>query len=170
MKARLLAVVATAAWGLSPLAAQTTNEGPAPDGGPGPAPDGGPGVGAGAGGFRAGNNNGQDDLRERVVGNLPAAERERVRAAYEKAVAAHPKLQAESKELMTQMAGVQGADVTPEQRQALLEKWRSHREKMRKAMLAEDPTLGPILDKIDKRLSALRAQREQNGTVAPPPQ
>jgi hypothetical protein len=164
MKSLLLAALAATASGLIPLAAQTTNEGPAPDGGPGPAPDGGPGYGGSGGGGA-----GQGEMRERVIGFLPAAERERVRVAYTKAIAAHPKLQAESRELMKEMSGIEGADKTPGQRQAFLEKWRSHREKMRQAMLAEDPTIGPILDKIDKHMSALRAERERDGTAAPAP-
>jgi hypothetical protein len=162
MKFLLLAGwMGTAALAAAPLLAQDSpaSEGSAPDGGPGVAPDGGPGV-AGAGGV------GQGEMRARIMGFLPADEQERVRAAYIKAVAAHPKLQTESRDLMRDMPGIEKD--TPGQRQALLEKWRSHREKMRQAMLAEDPTIGPILDQIDQHMSRLRAQRENQG--APPAQ
>jgi hypothetical protein len=44
---------------------------------------------------------------------------------------------------------------------AFMEKRRSYEQRVRQAMLKEDPTLGPILDQIDQRVSAMRAQWEK---------
>jgi hypothetical protein len=74
-----------------------------------------------------------------------------------KALADDPALNAENDALKQQFADVM-AHGTAAQRQALLEKVGPHRQKLRAAMLKEDPNLGPIFAKIDQSISQMKAQ------------
>jgi hypothetical protein len=100
-----------------------------------------------------------DDRQARMIGFLSPADQDRVMNAYNKALANNAILKSEADNLMLQAQDLQGA--TPEVRQAFMEKLRSHQEKVRKAMLKEDPSLTPVLNKIDKHISQLRAQRQK---------
>jgi hypothetical protein len=79
-----------------------------------------------------------------------------------KALADDSALNAENDALKEQFADVM-AHGTAEQKQDLLVKVGAHRQKLRAAMLKEDPNLGPIFAQIDSSMSAMKA----NGT---PPQ
>jgi hypothetical protein len=66
------------------------------------------------------------------------------------------------------------ASGTKADRQAFIEKMNSHRQKLRQAMVKEDPTLEPIFAEIDKHISEMKAkhlsptQGSQSPTNAPP--
>lgn len=68
-------------------------------------------------------------------------------SAREKVFAAHPDLKAESEKLKAMHAATPSP--TPDQRDAALIEWRIFRLKMHDALLEVDPTLKPILAKID---------------------
>ena len=74
-----------------------------------------------------------------------------------KALADDPDLNAENDALKEQFADVM-ANGTAAQRQALLEKVDAHRQKLRAAMLKEDPNLGPIFAQIDQSMSEMKAK------------
>jgi hypothetical protein len=74
-----------------------------------------------------------------------------------KALADDPDLNAENDALKEQFADVR-ANGTAAQRQALLVKVDAHRQKLRAAMLKEDPNLGPVFAQIDKSMSAMKAK------------
>ena len=74
-----------------------------------------------------------------------------------KALADDPNLNAENDELKEQFADVM-ARGTAAQKQALLVKVDAHRQKLRAAMLKEDPSLGPIFAQIDKSMSELKSK------------
>jgi regulator of replication initiation timing len=78
-----------------------------------------------------------------------------------KALTDNPALNAENDALKAQYAQVM-AHGTAAQKQAMLEKADSHRLKLRRAMLKEDPNLGPIFTAIDKYISEQRAK----GTIS----
>jgi hypothetical protein len=98
-------------------------------------------------------------LQERVIGFLPQADQDRVVAAYNKALADNPTLRAEREEL--EKGWTQIANANSQDRMAFMEKRRSHDQKLREAMLKEDPTLGPIFAEIDQHLSAMRAEQQK---------
>jgi len=94
--------------------------------------------------------------QNRIIGFLPQAEQDRVVRAYNSALAKNPELKTEEDDLAQVHPDAQ---MSPKDRMAFIEKSRSHQEKVRQAMLKEDATLGPILDKIDKHLSEMRARQ-----------
>jgi hypothetical protein len=77
--------------------------------------------------------------------------------AHEKALADDPALKAENDSLKQQYAAVM-VKGTPAERQAMMEMVDSHRQKLRQAMLKEDPKLGPIFAEIDKSISEAKAK------------
>jgi hypothetical protein len=77
--------------------------------------------------------------------------------AHAKALTDDPALKAEGDALKKEFADVL-AHGTPAQKQAILEKVDAHRQKLRQAMLKEDPNLGPIFAQIDKSMSELKAK------------
>jgi hypothetical protein len=77
--------------------------------------------------------------------------------AHAKALADDPALKAENDALKEQFASVM-THGTPAEKQAIMEKVDSHRQKLREAMLKEDPNLGPIFAQIDKSISELKAK------------
>ncbi len=74
-----------------------------------------------------------------------------------KALADDPALNAENDALKEQFADVM-AHGTAAEKQALLVKVDAHRQKLRAAMLKEDPNLDPIFAQIDKSISQLKAR------------
>jgi len=77
--------------------------------------------------------------------------------AHEKALEDDPTLKAENDALKEQYVSVMTSG-TPAEKQAIMEKVDSHRQKLRKAMLKEDPNLGPIFAQIDKSISQMKAK------------
>jgi regulator of replication initiation timing len=74
-----------------------------------------------------------------------------------KALADDPALNAENEALKEQFADVM-VHGTAAQKQAMIEKVDAHRQKLRQAMLKEDPNLEPIFAQIDKSMSELKAK------------
>ena len=68
-------------------------------------------------------------------------------SAREKVFAAHPDLKTESEKLKAMHESTPSP--TPDQRDAAFIEWTAFRKKMRAALLEVDPTLKPILAKID---------------------
>ncbi len=77
--------------------------------------------------------------------------------ARAKALADDPALNAENDTLKQQFADVM-THGTPAQKQAITEKVDAHRQKLRQAMLKEDPSMGPIFAQIDKSISEFKAK------------
>jgi hypothetical protein len=77
--------------------------------------------------------------------------------ARQKALADDPALNAENDALKAQYADVMlHGDAV--QKQAVLEKVDSHRQKLRAAMLKEDPNLEPVFKRIDASMSEMKAK------------
>jgi len=98
----------------------------------------------------------EESRREQTIGFLPQAEQDRVIDAYNKAVAADPELKSQRAKLRKERLNLDKSDAPG---------WRSYRErvrmyqqKLRAAMLKVDGSLGPVLDKIDKHRSEMRAK------------
>ncbi len=77
--------------------------------------------------------------------------------AHAKALDDNPELKAENDALKARYASVMTGGTAAE-KQAITEKVDSHRQKLRQAMLKEDPKLGPIFAQIDKYISEVKAR------------
>jgi len=108
-----------------------------------------------------------------MISFLTPAQQEQYAVARAKALADNPDLKTEGENLMKQASSVM-ANGTPEDKQAFLEGMSSHRQKLRAAMLKEDPTLEPIFAVIDKHIAEAKAkslseaQTSAGATNAPP--
>jgi hypothetical protein len=94
----------------------------------------------------------------RMISFLPAEQQTEVMAAYHKAIADNPDLLAEEKDLRASRPDFQTS--TEEERMAFVDKMRAHGEKLRAAMVKEDPKVEPILTKIDEHHQAMRAKHQ----------
>ncbi len=88
---------------------------------------------------------------------LTAAQVTEYATARQKALDDDHALNAENEALKAQYADVM-LHGTPAQKQMLLEKVDSHRQKLRAAMLKQDPQLVPIFKRIDASMSQLKAK------------
>jgi hypothetical protein len=92
-----------------------------------------------------------------MISFLTPAQQIEYAEAHAKALADNPALNAEGDDLKEKFANVM-TDGTPAEKQAFLEKMNSHKQKLRQAMLKEDPTLEPIFAEIDKHISEMKAK------------
>lgn len=76
--------------------------------------------------------------------------------AHQKALENNPTLKSEGEDLMQQGSSLNSESPAAD-KQAFLEKMNSHRQKLRAAMLKEDPGLTPIFKEIDQHISQMRA-------------
>jgi hypothetical protein len=93
---------------------------------------------------------------------LTPAEQIQYANARAKALADNPDLKAEGEKVAQEGGRAMSADATAADKQAFIEKMNSHRQKLRQAMLKEDPTLEPIFAKIDQQISELKAKQVSN--------
>ncbi len=98
--------------------------------------------------------------QNKLLAFLSKADQDRVLSAHSKAVADNPALKTEGDSLKQDRPDMQSA--TPEELMEYMEKAQAYQQKLREAMLKEDPGLGPILDQIDKHMSEMRAKRAQS--------
>ena len=124
-----------------PAAAQDTN-----------AP-GGTGAGPGAGG----------GPMAKMMAGLTDAERQQLMAARQKALADNPQLTQEMQDLKAKHQAAMSPDADPSARADMMQAFTTYMQDMHTAMLKADPTIGPVLDKID----ANRKQMMQAGGGAP---
>jgi hypothetical protein len=95
---------------------------------------------------------------------LTPVEKQQIMKARGQAIAKDPSLKAEHEELMKKRQSLQGnANVDPASRSQMMQALKAHEKKMRAAMLAEDPTLTPIMAKLDKKQQEMRQQKGPPG-------
>jgi hypothetical protein len=92
-----------------------------------------------------------------MVSFLTPDQRVEYAQAHAKALADDPALKKEGDDLKQQGVTVLSSG-TPAEKQHFLEMMTSHRQKLRAAMLKEDPKLGPIFAEIDRKLSEAKAK------------
>jgi hypothetical protein len=88
---------------------------------------------------------------------LTPAEQEQYAKARAKALADNSDLKTEGENLMKEGQALM-AQGTMEDKQAFLEAMNAHRQKLRQAMLKEDPTLEPIFVEIDKHILEMKTK------------
>jgi len=108
-----------------------------------------------------------------MISFLTPAEQKEYAVARAKALADNPGLKSEGENLLKQGASVM-ASGTAEDKSGFMEAMRVHRDKLRAAMLHEDPTLEPLFALIDKHIAEMKArslsqaQSSSGATNAPP--
>jgi hypothetical protein len=101
-----------------------------------------------------------------MIGFLSQQDQDRVIGAHDRALALDPRLKLEEEAL--KQAGPDMRDASAEDQMAFLEKVRIHQQKVRQGMLKQDPTIGPLLDEIDRHLSQMRAAQEKAAPMPSP--
>lgn len=94
-----------------------------------------------------------------AISFLTPAQQLEYATARAKALADNPQIKTEGENLMQQGEALM-ADGTAADKQAFIEKMDSHRQKLRQAMLKEDPNLGPIFTEIDQHLLEMKAKQQ----------
>jgi len=103
-----------------------------------------------------------------MISFLTPAQQVEYAEAHAKALADNPALNAEGDDLKEKFVGVM-ADGTPAEKQAFVQKMNSHKQKLRQAMLKENPTLKPIFAEIDQHISAMKAKHLDSMQGSPSP-
>ncbi len=88
----------------------------------------------------------------KMIAFLTPAQQQQYAQARAKALADNPALLQQGQTVMT--------SGTAADKQDFIEKMNSHRQKLRAAMLKEDPTLEPIFGEIDQHISEMKAQQQ----------
>ena len=97
-------------------------------------------------------------MAEQVTSVLTPAEKTQLTDVRTKAMAANPDLQAEQTELMQKVVALQSGSATDADRTALHAEAMQFQQKVRAAMVKVDPTVEPILEKIEAQIAKLRAE------------
>ncbi len=97
-----------------------------------------------------------ENREKRMISFLPEDQQTEVLDAYKKAITDNADLLKEKEDFRANHPDF--ATATPADKQAFMQKVRAHQEKLRTAMLKEDPKLDPILDKIEKHRKEMRGQ------------
>jgi len=126
-----------------PLLAQTDSSTPPP------APP--PGSGGGQGANYAA-------MIEQATSTLTPEEKTELQTARQKAMAANPDLQAEEMGLMQKVLAMQSGSANDDDRHALGDEMRAHGDKVRAAMIKEDPNVQPIIVKVETQVAKIKAE------------
>jgi hypothetical protein len=107
-----------------------------------------------------------DERNNPLISFLTPAQQDEYAIAHEKALTDDLALKAEGEKIMAQTKTLSGSAAD---KQAFIEMMNSHRQKLRQAMLKEDPNLGPIFAAIDKHISEAKAKQlgQVQGSTSP---
>ena len=94
----------------------------------------------------------------KMISFLTPADQAKYAKARAQALEDNPELKAEGEEMM-QKAGTVMTTGSAADRQAFMEEMNSHRQKLREAMLKEDPSLPPVFTEIDQHISQIKAKQ-----------
>jgi hypothetical protein len=97
-------------------------------------------------------------MADQVTSVLTPAEKTQLTDVRTKAMAANPDLQAQQMDLMQKVAALQGGTATDADKTALRGEAMQFQQKVRAAMVKIDPTVEPVLEKVEAQIAKLRAQ------------
>ena len=100
-------------------------------------------------------------MAEQVTSVLTPAEKDQLTSVRLKAMAANPDLQAEQMELMQKGMALQSGTATDADKAAFGAQAKEFGQKVRAAMVKTDPTIEPVLEKIEAQVAKLRAEAGQ---------
>ena len=104
-----------------------------------------------------------------MISFLTPAQQLQYAEARAKALADNPDLKAEGESVAKEGIVAMSSGASAADKQAFIEKMNSHRQKLREAMLKEDPTLEPIFAEIDKHISEMKAKHLAQLQSSPSP-
>jgi hypothetical protein len=96
-------------------------------------------------------------MMERMLSTLTPDEKNQIINARTKAMADNPGLQTDQMSLMEKGMMLQSDSATPEDKAAFRTAVKDYSEKLRAAMLKADPTIEPILNKLEAEGAKMRA-------------
>jgi hypothetical protein len=95
-----------------------------------------------------------------MLSSLSEEDKAKLIKARTEVLQSNPDLKAEQDDLMKQREAMRAnPDAAPEDKMALYQSMMAHEQKMKAAMLKVDPTLQPVLDKLDAEMKQRMAQR-----------
>jgi hypothetical protein len=101
-------------------------------------------------------------MMAQVMSVLSPAEKDQLMSARTKAMTDNPKLQTEEMDLMQKGMALQSGSATPADQEAFRTSIKSHADKVRAAMIKADPTIEPILQKVEAQAAKLRAEYQSS--------
>jgi hypothetical protein len=99
-----------------------------------------------------------NSMMAQVMSVLSPAEKDQLMAARQKAMTNNPNLQTEEMDLMQKGMALQAGTATDADKDAFRTEIKAHADKVRAAMVAADPTITPVLQKVEAEAAKLRAQ------------
>jgi hypothetical protein len=93
-----------------------------------------------------------------VMSTLTPAEQNQLKAAQEKAILDNPNLQTEGMDLMQKRMALQSGTATDADRQAFRTQAMAFASQVRAAMVKADPTIEPVLQKVEAEEARLSAE------------
>ena len=97
-------------------------------------------------------------MADQVTSVLTPAEKTQLTDVRTKAMAANPDLQTQQMDLMQKVAAMQEGSATDADKTALRGEAMQFQQKVRAAMVKIDPTVEPVLEKVEAQVAKLRAQ------------
>jgi hypothetical protein len=97
-------------------------------------------------------------MMSQVMSVLSPAEKDQLMAARQKAMTDNPNLQTEEMDLMQKGMSLQAGTATDADKDAFRTEIKAHADKVRAAMIAADPTITPVLQKVEAEAAKLRAE------------
>jgi hypothetical protein len=90
-----------------------------------------------------------DSTSSDPLASLTPAEKQQLLKVRQQVISSNPDLETERDAIRKQKQALKDGTATPQQKIALLKEIQAHQEKMKAAMLKIDPTLGPVIDKVN---------------------
>ena len=103
-----------------------------------------------------------NSMMAQVMSVLTPAEQDQLKTARTKAMTDNPKLQTEEMSLMEKAMSMQAGTATDADKAAFTNAIQEHGTKVRAAMLKADPTIQPLLKKVEDQAAKLRAEYQSS--------
>ncbi len=97
-------------------------------------------------------------MADQVTSTLTPAEKTQLMDVRMKAMAANPDLQSEEMGLMQKGMALQSGGATDADKAAFRDAIKQHADKVRAAMVKVDPTIEPVLAKIEAQIAKMRSE------------
>jgi hypothetical protein len=97
-------------------------------------------------------------MMDQVMATLTPGEKTHLMDTRTKTMQNHPELQKEELDLIQKSMSMQGTELTDADKMAFRDEVRTHADKVRAAMIKDDPSVEPIIQKVEAQIQKLRAE------------
>lgn len=97
-----------------------------------------------------------------MFSTLSAGDKTQLGDDYTKAMLANPDLWKEETDMRNKGMGMRGQHLSDDDRKKAFADFKTHMDKVRAAIIATDPTVEPILMRIDQQMAKMKADWEAN--------